>query len=146
MLISGGKKLGERLFMLISRSRNAITLMLAVIFPVMSAVAQESHAVPLTELHRDAAATTASRQADLEKVGRFFSSEAAQKALRSVKLDGDQVKAALPLLGDEELARLASRAERAQADFAAGALSNQEITYILIALATAVIILVIVAR
>jgi hypothetical protein len=109
-------------------------------------VAQESHAVPLTELHRDAAATTASRQADLEKVGRFFSSEAAKKALRSVKLDGDQVKAALPLLGDEELARLASRAERAQADFAAGALSNQEITYILIALATAVIILVIVAR
>ena len=58
----------------------------------------------------------------------------------------DQVTAALPLLGDEELAQLASRAERAQADFAAGALSNQEITYILIALATAVIILVIVAR
>lgn len=137
---------GERLFMFISRSRSVITLILAVIFPVMGAVAQENHVVPMTELHRDAAASTASRQANLEKVARVLSSETAQKALRSVKIDGNQVTAALPLLGDEELAQLASRAERAQADFAAGALSNQEITYILIALATAVIILVIVAR
>lgn len=132
--------------MYISRSRSVITLMLAVIFPVMSAIAQENHVVPLAELHHDAAATTASRQANLEKVERLFSSEMAQKALRSVKIDGKQVTAALPLLGDEELAQMASRADRAQADFAAGALTNQEITYILIALATAVIILVIVAR
>ena len=132
--------------MFISGSRNVITLMLAVIFPVMSVMAQESHVVPSAELHRDTAASTASRQANLDKVERFFSSETAQKALRSVKIDGNQVTGALPLLGDEELAQLASRADRAQADFAAGALTNQQITYILIALATAVIILVIVAR
>ena len=132
--------------MFISRSRSPITLMLAVIFPVMSVVAQENHLVPLTELHRDVAANTASRQANLEKVERFFSSQNAQQALRTVKLDGNQVTAALPLLGDEELAQLASRADRARSDFAAGALTNQEITYILIALATAVIILVIVKR
>ena len=132
--------------MFISRSRSAITLMLAVMVPAMSALAQENHVLPLTELHRDAAAATATRQANLERVERFFSCEAGQKALHTVKIDGNQVKAALPLLGDEELAQLASRAERAQSDFAAGALTNQEITYILIALATAVIILVIVAR
>ena len=132
--------------MFISRCRAVITLMLTAIFAVMSALAQESHVVPLTELHRDVAASTASRQANLEKIGRLFSSETAQQALRAVKIDGNQVTAALPLLGDEELAQLASRADRAQADFAAGALTNQEITYILIALATAVIILVIVAR
>jgi len=131
--------------MVISRS-NVIALTLAVVFPVMSAVAQENHVVPLTELHRDAAATTASRQANLDRVERFLSSELAQKALRSAKIDGNQVKAALPLLSDEEMAQLASRADRSQADFAAGALTNQEITYILIALATAVIILVIVKR
>lgn len=131
--------------MVISRS-NVIALTLAAVFPVMSAVAQENHVVPLTELHRDVAATTANRQANLERVERFLSSELAQKALRSAKIDGDQVKAALPLLSDDEMAQLASRADRAQADFAAGALTNQEITYILIALATAVIILVIVAR
>ena len=131
--------------MVISRS-NVIALTLAVVFPVMSAVAQENHVVPLTELHREAAAATASRQANLERVERFLSSELAQKALRSAKIDGDQVKAAMPLLSDDEMAQLASRADRSQADFAAGALTNQEITYILIALATAVIILVIVKR
>jgi hypothetical protein len=132
--------------MFITRSRNVTTLLLAVVFPVMSAIAQESHVVPLAELHRDAAAVTASREANLQKVERFVSSETAQKALHAVKLDGNQVTAALPLLGDEELAQLASRADQAQADFAAGALTNQQITYIIIALATAVIILVIVAR
>ena len=132
--------------MVIVRSRNVTAILLAVVFPVMGAMAQQDHVVPLAELHRDTAAATGSRQANLNKVDRFFSSPAAEKALHSVKLDGDQVKAALPLLGDEELARLAARADRAQADFAAGVLSNQEITYILIALATAVIILVIVAR
>ena len=148
MLSSGEREADnrERVFMFISRSRTVITLTLAVIFPVMSAIAQENHVVPLTELHRDAAASTASRQTNLEKVERFISSESAQKALHAVRLDGNQVTAALPLLGDEELAQLASRADRAQADFAAGALTNQQITYIIIALATAVIILVIVAR
>ena len=132
--------------MFTARWRNATTLLLATIFPAVSALAQENHVVPLTELHRDAAAVAGSRQANLERVERFFSSEMAQKALRSVKLDGERVKTALPLLSDEELARLAERTDRAQADFAAGALNNQQITYILIALATAVIILVIVVR
>ena len=132
--------------MLIARSRQVTTLLLAVIVPVVSAIAHESHVVPLSELHREAAAATASRQANVAKLEHFFSSEAARQALRAVKIDGDQVKTALPLLSDAELAQLAARADQTQADFAAGALTNQEITYILIALATAVIILVIVAR
>ena len=132
--------------MFIARSRNAIILSLAVIFPVMSVLAQESHVVPPTELHRDVAAATETRQVNLDKIAGFFSSGIAQKSLHSVKLDGDQVKSALPLLSDQELAQLSARTDRWQADFAAGALTNQEITYIIIALATAVIILVIVAR
>jgi hypothetical protein len=49
------------------------------------------------------------------------------------------------LLNDKELARLAAQAEKVQADVAAGALDNhQQISYIIIALATAVLILVIV--
>jgi|SRR6185312_15000758 hypothetical protein len=132
--------------MWIVRSRSVISLLVAAIVPVMGAIAQENHVVPLTELHRDAAAASASRQANLAKVDRLFSSEAAQQALRAAHIDGDQVKTALPLLGTDELAQLAARADRLQGDFAAGALTNQQITYILIALATAVIILVIVAR
>jgi len=132
--------------MSMARSRQVTTLLLTVIFPVVSAIAQENHVVPLSELHREAAAATASRQGNVAKLEHFFSSETARQALHAVKIDGDQVKTALPLLSDEELAQLAARADQTQADFAAGALTNQQITYILIALATAVIILVIVAR
>jgi hypothetical protein len=130
--------------MFIVKSRSVIALLVAVVVPVMSAVAQENHVVPLTELHRDATAATESRQGDLAKVERFFSSEMAQNALRATRIDGDQVKTALPLLSSDELAQLATRTDRLQADFAAGSLTNQQITYIIIALATAVIILVIV--
>jgi hypothetical protein len=60
-------------------------------------------------------------------------------------MDQSKVRQAVSFLSDEELARLAARATRIENDFAAGALNNQQITYILIALATAVVILVIVA-
>ena len=55
-----------------------------------------------------------------------------------------KVEKAIPLLSDEELSQLASQCRQVGNDISAGSLSNQEITYILIALATAVIILVIV--
>ena len=45
---------------------------------------------------------------------------------------------------DEELARLAARTDKVQRDMAAGALTNQQITYILIALGTAVLVLILV--
>jgi hypothetical protein len=75
----------------------------------------------------------------------LFSSPQAKKALSATRMDAGKIADAVALLDDAELARLSQRASKAQADFAAGALSNQELTYIVIALATAVIILVIVA-
>ena len=42
----------------------------------------------------------------------------------------------------QELAKLAQQTRHVQNDFAAGVLTNQQITYILIALATAVIVLI----
>ena len=54
-----------------------------------------------------------------------------------------QVKTAVSQLNDDELARLQSRTEKVQRDLAAGSLTNQELTYIIIALATAVIVILI---
>jgi len=101
--------------------------------------------VPLTELHQAAVASTEARGANLARVEHFFSSDVAQASLRAAKIDGDQVMKALPLLSDEELARLAARTDRLQTDFAAGALSTLHLTYIVIALAAAVFVLIIVA-
>src|SRR5437867_7414104 len=96
-------------------------------------------------LHQAVMDAAQARQDRIETLEKFFSSETARKALRIGALDPKKIEGAVTLLGDEELARLSAQAEKIQTDFAAGALSNQEITYIIIALATAVLILVIVA-
>ena len=117
---------------------------LLILFPAIATWSAETHVVPITELHARTVSASDGRQLNLAKLDQFLSAEPVRQALDSVKMDGTQVRQAVPLLNDEELARLVSRAGKIQNDFAAGALSNQELTYIVIALATAVIILVIV--
>lgn len=108
-----------------------------------AAVAQE-HIVSPADLQNDQIDATKTRQMNQAKVEKFFNSDAAKKTLKSPGIDQKKVMQAVTQLDDEELARLAERTDKVQSDFAAGALSNQEITYIIIALVTAVIILVVV--
>ena len=75
----------------------------------------------------------------------FFASEPARAALKSGKIDYKKVDKALATLSPEEAARLAARTNQIQKDFAAGALSNQDLTYIVIALGAAVLVLIVVA-
>ena len=104
--------------------------------------ATQNHVVSPAELQQATASAARARQQSIDKVEKFFSSEQAEKALKSAHLDAVQVKKAVPTLSDQELARLASRADKAQKDFAAGALNNQQITYILIAIGAAVIVMI----
>ena len=97
-----------------------------------------------SELREAVAAAAATRQKNLDDVRSFFSSEPARVALKSGKVDYQKVEKAIATLSPEELARLASRTNQIQKDFAAGPLNNQEFTYILIALGTAVLVLVLV--
>ncbi len=106
------------------------------------AAATQNHVVSPAELQQATASAARTRQQNIAKVNKFFSSEQAQKSLKSAHLDPVQIKKAVPSLSDQELARLASRADKAQKDFAAGALNNQQITYILIAIGAAVIVLI----
>jgi hypothetical protein len=126
------------------RIRNSVALLLTMVLPAMAAVAAEDHLVPISELHHDAAAVTQTREGNIAKAERFFKSEPVEKTLHSFKMDGDQVMRAVPMLSDAELAQLSSRIDSAQTDFAAGALDNEHITYIIIALAAAVIVLVLI--
>ena len=110
-----------------------------------AAVRAEDHVVSTEELSRQAVAASASRQSNRVTLEKFFSSQPASQALQKARVDRAQLTQSVSLLSDDELARLAARAQQAQNDFAAGALSNLELTYIVIALVTAVVILVIVA-
>ena len=106
------------------------------------AAATRNHVVSPAELQQATASAAQTRRQNIAKVEKFFSSEQARKSLKSAHLDPTQIKKAVPSLSDQELARLALRADKAQRDFAAGALNNQQITYILIALGAAVIVLI----
>lgn len=84
------------------------------------------------------------RKENLDQVRNFFSSEAAAKALKSANLDSKRLDQAVSTLNSDELAKLAATTRQIGNDFAGGALTNEQITYIIIALATAVIVLILV--
>jgi len=133
--------------MVLNWRRLLVAFMIIAIGPLLVPAqiqAAEDHIVKPVELHNAIVAASEARQNDIAKIRTLLSSDAGKKALGSVKVDSRKIETAVTLLNDEELARLAARAEKIQGDFSAGALSNQELTYIVIALATAVIILVIV--
>jgi hypothetical protein len=95
------------------------------------------------DLHKEAVAVSQARQHNLDSIQHLLSTPAAEKALKSAKMNTQQVKTAVATLNDQELAQLASRADKAQADFYAGTLSERDL--ILIILGIAVLVLIIVA-
>ena len=128
--------------------RKRLAILLAIAFTSLAAPAQrlfaDDHAVSAADLHQILVDSAKTRQTNVATVQKFFSSKMMKNALSNQIVTASKVEKAIPLLNDEELSRLASQCRQVETDISAGALSNQEITYILIALATAVIILVIV--
>ena len=104
----------------------------------------DDHVVSPAELRQHLLNTAQARQSNVAKIEHFLSHDSVQKVMKTTGMEGIKVSQAVSLLSDEELARLAARATDIERDFAGGALNNQQITYILIALATAVIVLLIV--
>ncbi len=126
-------------------ARFATACVLAAIFAVpQSLMAQATaHVVSSADLQQAAVAASQTRQQNLDTVRAFLSSDRALKALKNAHMDPQQVKDATSKLNDAELAQLAARSQKAQADFAAGSFSDRDL--ILIILAIAVLVLVIVA-
>jgi hypothetical protein len=115
---------------------------LAVVFAIPQDAFAQNHVVSLAELQGATVASTQARQRNVETIREFVSSPTAEKALRSAHLDATQVKNAVSRLNDQELAQLASRASKAQADFAAGNLSDRDLIIILVAIAALILIIV----
>jgi hypothetical protein len=104
-----------------------------------------THVVSQADIHIDLVNAAQTRQKNLEKTIRLFSSDAAQKALESAQMDPAQITAAVSTLSDAELTRLASHAEKLDQDFAAGRLSDRDLLFIVLGIA-ALILIIIVAR
>src|SRR5207248_9695656 len=102
----------------------------------------EAHVVSSAELQKEMVASTQARQHNLESVRQFLSSPVAERTLKSAHMDPAQVKTGVSLLSDQELAQLASRSAKAQADFAAGRIEDHDLLVILVAMAALVLIII----
>ncbi len=110
-------------------------------FP-QSAIAQD-HVVSSSDIKKDLQAATADRKKQLNQVDNLMATHEARKALSDAHVDYQQVRTAVQSLSDEDLAKIAAKANQAQKDFAAGNLTDRDL--ILIILGIAVLVLIIVA-
>ena len=121
-------------------------LKLLLLLPIMLIMSQIANAqgpvVSQDELKQALTDAAKTRKENLDQIRTFFSSDPAREAFKTAHIDSERVQKAVSSLDDNELTKLADQTRHIQNDFAAGALTNQQITYILIALATAVIVLI----
>jgi hypothetical protein len=123
--------------------RTLIASVLVAFFLIPSdLMAQQTHVVSPADLQKEITAASQARQQNLKTLEQFLSTPTAEKAMKSAKIDARQVKQAVSALDDQELARLAARADKAQVDFAAGALSERDLIWIILAIAALVLIIV----
>ncbi len=115
---------------------------LVAVFALPSNLLAETHLVSPAELQREVLAATAARQHNRQVIEQFLSSPAAEKAMKASHIDSRKVQGAVATLDEQELAQLASRAEKAQADFAAGTLSDRDLLIIILGIAALVLIIV----
>lgn len=123
--------------------RAMVALVLATLFFMPSDLMAQSHIVSSSDLQKQVASASQTRQDNLQTVQKFLSTPMAEKAMKSANMDARQVKTAVSTLDDQELAKLSARANTAQADFAAGNLNDRDL--ILIILGIAILVLIIVA-
>ncbi|HLV00865.1 MAG TPA: hypothetical protein VKZ59_06340 [Acidobacteriota bacterium] len=127
-----------------SKIKSTISIVLTIAIGLMPCLLAQSQVVAPQELRQAVIDSAKARRQKIERIQGFFSSEPVRKAMASADLNLQYVQNAVPFLSAKELGQLEARVNQIEEDIVGGALTNQEITYILIALATAVIVLIIV--
>ncbi len=117
-------------------------LLLGLVLATPQDVFAQNHVVSSSDLQKDVAAASASRQQNLAQLGSFLSSRKAQQAMKSAHVNYQQVKNAVGQLNYDDLARLSARSQKAEKDFAAGTLSDRDLIIIIVAIAALILIIV----
>src|SRR5512139_3672269 len=100
-----------------------------------TSILAQTEVVSPSDIHKELVNTAQTRQKNLEKTRRLFSSDETRKAMEAAQISPEKVDAAVSTLSDEELARLASRADMLDQDFAAGRLSDRDLLIVLVGIA-----------
>ena len=99
--------------------------------------------VSIDELQKEMVTATQTREQNRATIANLLSAPEVEKSLRTAHINVEQEESAISSLSDEDLAKLAARAQNAQKDLAAGLLGERDLLLILVGIA--VIILIIVA-
>jgi Flp pilus assembly protein TadB len=107
-----------------------------------TSILAQTHVVSPSDIRKELVNAAQTRQQNVQKTRRLFSSEETRKALESAQISPEKVDAAISTLSDEELARLASRADKLDQDFAAGRLNNRDLLIIIVGIAALILVIV----
>src|SRR5262249_1982440 len=92
-----------------------------------TSILAQTHVVSPSDIHKELVNGGQTRQQNLQKVKGLFSSDETRKAMEAAQISPERVDAAVSTLSDEELARLASRADKIDKDFAAGRINDRDL-------------------
>jgi hypothetical protein len=124
------------------RSVRFVAACLIVAFAFPAQIFAESHVASSADLQQQAIAASQARQKNVDDLTRLLSGPEAEKAMKTAQIDPARVKTAISSLSDAELAQLNARASKAQADFAAGRMSDHDLLLVLIGIAALILIIV----
>lgn len=125
-----------------ARSFVGAVLVVVLLVPQNVVAQATQHVVSPSDLKKAAVDASQARQKNLDTLNNFLSSDKAKEALESANIDPQQVKKAVAGLNDDELAKLAARAQKAQDDFAAGNIDDRDLLIILVCIAALILIIV----
>jgi hypothetical protein len=125
--------------------RSLMTAVFAAAFAVPCAFAASAPQQLVTpgQLQQSAVNASQARQRNIQELRQFLSMPQAKKAFQQAGVNPDQVKKAVSGLSDQELAQLSARAQKAQRDFAAGAISNEELIIIILGVILLIVIIIV---
>lgn len=119
----------------------AVLFSLLAFAPGFSAAASaQDHLVSPQALQQQMQTATTARQQNIRTLTKFLSTPMAAQAMKTAQVNPIQVRNAIPTLSSQQLASLASRAQRAQQQFAAGALGMGMLLVIIIAIVVVIIV------
>ena len=107
-----------------------------------TSILAQTHVVSPADIHKELVNAAQTRQQNLQKVKGLFSSDETRKAMEAAQINPERVDTAISTLSDEELARLAARADKLDKDFAAGRISDRDLLIIILGIAALVLIIV----
>lgn len=119
-----------------------VSLLLVTLIALPPSFRAQQHVVRPVDIHDELVNATEARKQNRDKVMQLFASEDAEQALRKAGMDPGEVRSAVAMLSDAEVAALAARSEEMREDFAAGAFSNRELLIIVVVLAAIILIIV----